>query len=91
MQCVVGFGHRPTRGWPDWGKTMSKYEVTLGEVIVHTITVPAGNRKEAIELAQRLIANEPDKVLKRVFDYRVDTAGWDGYEEAEELNGGESK
>ena len=62
-----------------------EYEVTLGEVISHTIEVRAENQREAIELAKKLIANEPDDVLKKKYSYSVDTVGWDGYEEADEV------
>ena len=64
---------------------MSRYEVTIGEVISHTLEVSAGDEREAIERAKWLIANFDDDQLKRERGYAVETVGWDGYEVAEEV------
>jgi len=66
-------------------ETVNDYEVTLNEVISHTIKVRAENQREAIETAKKLIANEPDDVLKKKYSYSVDTVEWGNYEEADEV------
>ena len=64
---------------------MSRYEVTIGEVISHTLEVSAGDEREAIERAKWLIATVDVAQLKRERGYAVETVGRVSYEVAEEV------
>lgn len=64
---------------------MEKYEVMLGEVVVHSLEVKAASEREAIEKAKYMIGNLSDKQLASRHQYTVETVGWDGYEEVYEL------
>jgi hypothetical protein len=58
---------------------MTKYAVTIREVIAHYIEVEAADEESAMELGNELILNTADETLVKENAYAVDSISWDGY------------
>jgi hypothetical protein len=79
LDNALAVGHNPKE------RVMTKYAVTICEVVEHYIEVEATDEEAAMELGKHLIENVADEQLVTDNAYAVDSIGWDGYGGAREI------
>jgi len=47
------------------------WDVTIGEEILHRLTIVAHSEKEAIDKAKELLGNVDDETLRNEYDYTI--------------------